>query len=102
MTNIQIPALSGWLPFPVRVTDITNPMLFPLTVQIITGCIWVTNMTRRGLVVLRKRFIDKKIGSYRANAKNSILVTWNMSLFQRVISASRFRIGILDIVHASD
>jgi hypothetical protein len=57
-------------------------------------------MTKRVLVILIKHFVDKNIDAYRANTKTSILVTWNMSLLQRVISACRFRIGILEMVDA--
>jgi hypothetical protein len=51
-------------------------------------------MTKRILDILMKRVIDKNIGAYSTNGQKSILVTWNMSLFQRIISARGFRVRI--------
>ena len=82
--------------------DISSPLTAYRNIISSVGRTLVTNMTRRVLVILTKGFIGKHMGAYRANANNGILVIWNMSLLQRVISARRFRIGILDMVNASD
>lgn len=81
--------------------EISGVIKFTRTCELVTCWIYVP-MTIRALVILLKCFIDKNLGAYRANVQKNILVKWNMSLLQRVISARRFRIGILAMVHASD
>jgi len=62
-------------------------------------------MTKRVLFTLIKHFIDKKIGTYRANVNTSILVMKKMSLFQTIattIDVGSVKLEISGIVNARD
>lgn len=62
-------------------------------------------MTKRVLVILIKRLIEKNIGAYVVNVKNSIVVRLEMLIIQAIMSAGVFRLTkfeFSDIMHASD